>query len=84
MIKLGDKVRDTISGLEGIVTQRTEFLNGCIQYALQPKIKKGTDMPPAWHIDEEQLEVIEKKKPAKKKKKSAPGGPTRKALTTRR
>ena len=26
--KLGDKVRDKISGLEGIITSRIEFLNG--------------------------------------------------------
>lgn len=56
---LGDEVRDTITGLEGIVVARIEYLNGCKQYEVQPegvqdngKIKKHS-----W-IDEPQLKLI--------------------------
>ncbi len=74
MIKLGDKVRDTISGLVGTAVSRTEYLNGCVQYGVQPKFKKdGTELP-TWNIDGEQLEVVGKKKI--KTKREPNGGPT--------
>ncbi len=57
MITLGDKVKDKITGLTGIATERREFLNGCIQYAVQGKAKEEK-MPDAWYIDEQQLEVV--------------------------
>ena len=73
MIKLGSKVKDKISGLTGIAMTRLEYLNGCVQYAVQPKMEKGATEIPSWNIDEEQLEVIGEAKKAKKKTKT--GGP---------
>jgi len=65
-IKLGDMVRDVISGLEGTATERTEYLNGCIQITVQaPYVKDKTEIP-AWKIDIQQLEVVEKKASPKK------------------
>ena len=57
-IKLGDRVRDSISGLTGIVAARTEYLNGCIQYAVASQdLHDGAPIPFQW-IDEGQLEVL--------------------------
>lgn len=78
MIKLGDRVKDTVSGLVGIATQRIEFLNGCIQYSVTPKLKKGGTEMVAWNIDEEQLVSLEKEKVTVKK--SPTGGPTTRTL----
>ena len=78
MINLGDKVRDNVTGLTGIATQRIEFLNGCIQYTVSPKIKKNSSEIVGWNIDEEQLVSLEKKKV--KVKKSPTGGPTKRAM----
>lgn len=75
MIKLGDKVKDTITGFEGIAIAKTEFINGCIQFEVVPKIKKGEKYPEAISIDEQHLEVITSK--AKKIKKEENGGATR-------
>ena len=75
MIKLGMKVRDRISGLVGIATSRTEFLNGCIQFVVQPKMKKGATEIPSWNIDEKQLEAVDK---PVRVKKTRDGGPMRK------
>ena len=72
MITLGDKVKDKITGLTGIATERREFLNGCVQYAVQGKVGKDNKMIDAWYIDEQQLEVAGK---PKKVKKSNTGGP---------
>lgn len=46
MFKLGEKLRDRVTGFEGIATCRTEYLNGCIQYSLTPKAKKTADKYP--------------------------------------
>ncbi|HED05845.1 MAG TPA: hypothetical protein ENI61_04080 [Ignavibacteria bacterium] len=80
-IKLGDKVRDKISGFTGIVVAKSEFLNGCIQCDIMPKCKTKDKMPEAQGIDIQSLEVI-KNKP-KKIKKSSTGGRTRVGIKQR-
>ncbi len=67
MIALGNEVKDKVSGLIGIACSRIEYLNGCIQYGIQPKLKKGTTDIVTWNIDEEQLELTKKKVEVKKK-----------------
>jgi len=71
--KLGDKVRDKISGLEGIITSKIEFLNGCIQYGIQPPVSENGDMREVEYIDEGQLEKI-KGKTATTKQNDVGGG----------
>jgi len=58
MIQLGQKVRDVVSGLEGIVTGRTEYLNGCIQYCVKPPLDKDGKMQEAWWIDRAVLAAL--------------------------
>lgn len=58
MVKLGQTVRDKISGLVGIAIQRLDLLNGCIQYAVQPR-GEGDKMPDAYNIDFQQLEKVD-------------------------
>lgn len=56
---LGDKARDVISGLTGIITSRAEHLYGCARYWLSPQeTKDGMPVNGGW-FDEESLEVIE-------------------------
>lgn len=82
-IILGDKVRDKVSGFEGIATARTEFLNGCFQIEITSKLKKGekitSEALAGIAIDEKQLERIGVgiNTPEKKVKKSTNGGPMR-------
>lgn len=48
-IVLGCLVIDTVSGVEGIVTARAEWLNGCLQYCIQPKTHgDGTPRDARW------------------------------------
>ena len=77
MIILGDKVRDKVSGLEGIAVTRLEYMNGCVQYTVTAKIKKGETEIASWNIDQEQLEVMSEKKVKVKRKPT--GGPTMRA-----
>lgn len=73
-IKLGDKVRDEITGLVGIAVARIEFLNGCIQYDIQPPMNKKGEVPASEWVDVQQLEIIE---PAKAKETDPNGGGNR-------
>ncbi len=57
-IDLGKEVRCKVSGFTGIVTSRTEYLNGCVQYGIRPKIDKEGKMVESSFIDSQQLEVI--------------------------
>lgn len=61
MILLGQKVRDKITGFEGVTVSKVEYLNGCIQYGVRPYYSE-TEMkgkyPEAEYIDEEQLEKL--------------------------
>ncbi|EPN30018.1 hypothetical protein A245_46208, partial [Pseudomonas syringae pv. actinidiae ICMP 19096] len=41
MIELGKKARDKISGFEGVITGRAQYLTGCDQYVLSPAAKNG-------------------------------------------
>jgi len=80
MIELGDKVKDTISGLVGIAVHRKEYLNGCVQYGVEAKIKPGATEIPLWNIDEEQLIIVSKKNKPKAKKKPVGGPMTKEKL----
>jgi hypothetical protein len=55
MIKLGTRVRDTITGFEGIAVARTVWLYGCSRIAVQSsELHDGKPIEAQW-IDEEQL-----------------------------
>lgn len=72
-IKLGDKVRAKISGFEGIVVSRTEWINGCIRFGVQSeKLKDGKPIEEIW-FDGGDLEMVKEKKVKAKKKNT--GGP---------
>lgn len=58
MIKLGDKVKDTVSGMVGIAISRTEFLHGCVRVGVQPQeLHEGKPIEAVW-IDEPQLDLV--------------------------
>ncbi|MCK5061776.1 hypothetical protein KAR28_04445 [Candidatus Parcubacteria bacterium] len=58
-IKLGQKVKDNVSGLVGIAVARLDYLNGCCQLAVKPdKLDKEGSTIEAEYIDIQQLEVV--------------------------
>jgi len=72
-IKLGDKVKDKVTGFTGIAISRIEFLNGCTQIQIQPqKLKDGRPIE-SEYFDIQQIEKIEEPKP-KVKKENTGGG----------
>ena len=74
-IILGTKVKDKVTGFEGIATARVKYLNGCIQYCVDPKVDKEGKMSKCHYIDFDQLEII-KISDAKdeRAKEKGPGG----------
>lgn len=58
-MKLGQKLKDKVSGVAGIAVSRTEFINGCVRFAIQPPMnKKDNTLPPELWFDEKQLTVV--------------------------
>ena len=71
-IELGDRVKDKITGLKGIVTARHEYLYGCLRMAVQPEEGKDGKPIETFVVDEPQLELLKKgvivAKPTEEKK----------------
>ena len=61
-LKLGDEVRDTVTGFRGIAIAKTEYLHGCARIAVQPRVDKDGKVPDSCTFDEPQLELIEKQR----------------------
>lgn len=58
MIELGKEVADKVSGFQGIAPSRCEYLNGCIQYGVTPKVVIDGKYPDTQYLDENQIEII--------------------------
>ncbi len=60
---LGQRLRDRVTGFEGIANTRVEYLNGCVQYCLKPRVVEKDDeamkMPEGNYIDDSQLEIVD-------------------------
>jgi hypothetical protein len=59
-IKLGNKVRDRVTGFEGIAIAKCEYLNGCVQWGIRPPQGEKKDAyPEAMYIDSQQVEFVD-------------------------
>lgn len=56
-IKLGDKVRSSVSGFSGTITAKCEYLHSTTQYCVTAKCKDN-DIKEAWFAASE-LELVE-------------------------
>ena len=71
---LGDVLEDTITGFDGVLVMRAQWINNCNTYALKSRILKDglpTDMQ---YFDEPQLKLIDPKTIESSRKT---GGPER-------
>lgn len=59
MVKLGDRVRDVITGFEGVALSITYWLNGCSRVQVQPTDLKDGAVRTTEVFDEPQLVVIQ-------------------------
>ena len=58
IFNLGDKVKDAITGFTGIVTLRSQWLNNCNTYGVQPMELKDGAPQERQGFDEPQLEIV--------------------------
>jgi hypothetical protein len=59
--KLGEILKDRVTGFTGVVMGRTEYFTGCIHYGLQAtKLKDGAIVAWEW-LDEQRLDATEKR-----------------------
>ena len=72
LFELGTDVKSDISGFKGIVTSRSEHMNGCNRYWIQPKVGKDGKLPDGCWFDEGEIVVVSA--PKLKRKNSDRGG----------
>lgn len=74
-IELGDKVRDKVTGVTGIVVAMTNWLFGCSRIGIQPQeLKDGKPVEQTW-IDILQAELVEENAIEKDSREEKTGGP---------
>lgn len=56
--ELGNTLKDTVTGFEGIVIGRRDWLDEATDYYLQPKVKEPHVLPQAEWITEGRLEKV--------------------------
>jgi hypothetical protein len=57
-ITLGDRVKDTISGFQGILVARTKWLNGCERLTIQPEKLNAGKCIDQETFDAKQVELV--------------------------
>ena len=85
---LEDVVEDIYTGFKGTAVSRMEFLNGCIQIEVVPRMVKDKKMPDGTFIDIQSLKIVEKgprhkKLKVKKEKEDDDGGPNHSSVRMR-
>jgi hypothetical protein len=83
MIELGQMAKDKVTGFEGIITGRAQYIYGCDQYCLVPSVDKQRQVVKSEWFDEGRLEIIGRGILPKEVKVKKPGGPQRDAPKTR-
>jgi len=62
LIELGSKAKSKISGFAGTITSRSEHLNGCNRYWVEPLVDKDGKIKEGAWFDEVELVVTQKPK----------------------
>jgi len=61
-IELGDRVKDPVTGYQGIAHAITTWINGCVRVAVQPeKLDKDGKVPEDRYFDQTQLLIVKKR-----------------------
>lgn len=77
MIQLGKKGKDKITGFEGIIISRVQYLFGCDQYGVAPAATQDGKVGDTIYFDEGRIEITGPGVTAEEVKADKPGGITR-------
>lgn len=58
-IKLGQKVRDAVTGVTGIAVSIHTYLQGCRRITIQPPMAADGKVPDSYTVDEPQIDVVD-------------------------
>jgi len=58
-VQLGDTARDIVTGFTGVVTGIVDYLTGCNQALMTPRVKEDGTSPEARWVDTDRLEVVD-------------------------
>ena len=61
-IELGQTVKDKVTGFQGVVTGKAEYLYGCTTIGVTPKVGKDGKTAEAEWFDEPSLNIVKGKK----------------------
>jgi len=76
MIKLGNRVKDLITGFTGIAVGRTEYLYGCTRIVVEPEdLKDGKLIDAVWFDEQRIVTVEERPIPVSAEHSATTGGP---------
>lgn len=75
VVKMGDLVKDSVSGFKGIAVSEHKYLNGCTRITVQPEVDKEGKLPDSNTFDEPQLLVLKLEKV--KEGRHETGGPSK-------
>jgi len=79
-LPLGVKVECIVTGFKGTITCRSEHMNKCDRYLVDPPCPKGkNEMRESYWIDDGQLKLIPEPKIESKKTKKPGGSPSTKS-----
>jgi hypothetical protein len=74
--RLGDQVKDRVTGFKGVIMARTQWMNLCIRYSVQARdLQDGKPVPDQW-FDENDIELVRGSKNLAPEVARATGGPT--------
>lgn len=78
-ISVGQKVRDTVAGIEGVVMTLYYHINGCVRVSIQPPPGKDGKVMDQHHCDHKVLKVVDDGVSQTVKREST-GGPHTRAI----
>ncbi len=55
---LGQVASDKVSGLTGILINRSQCLYGCNRYLIQPRVNADGKVPDSWWVDEDSIDIL--------------------------
>lgn len=89
-IQLGQKVRDWVSGYEGVATSKHTYINGCVHFIVVPPMAQSksllNEVPTGSYLSVERLEIVKPRKPLggpgslPAHAESPTGGPSRRTM----
>ena len=74
-IKLGSKVRDKITGFEGIAISHIQYFTGCDQIGITPNVDKDGKIQDTHYFDVTRIDVVEKPLKLNTEASKKKGGP---------